>query len=267
MFYAGVKLSIFDRYLREVDFRKFLTGLDLPYSETLVRNVMYFTEKEAEKRDAIVKSYLGEIGISSIVNEVAENLQKLPKRAAILDVGAGTGFFTFRIAEKLANCDLSFYALDITPAMLSILAKKLSEVKNMSITPVLGIAERITESLNISRKTFELQGMILPASFDAVISILMLHHCVNPSEVFSSMRKAMMNNGRLILIDLCKHNFEEFKEELGDVHLGFKPDYIKSELGKMFSVERMQKMPHACKCKETGKSTDLFIAVAENRVD
>ncbi len=135
-------------------------------------------------------------------------------------------------------------------------------MKNVSITPVLGIAERITESLNVSRKAFESQGTTLPANFDAIISVLMLHHCVNPSEVFCSMKEAMMNNGRLILIDLCKHDFEEFKEELGDVHLGFELDYIESELGKLFSVERMQKMPHACKCEVSGKSTDLFVAVA-----
>ncbi len=45
--------------------------------------------------------------------------------------------------------------------------------------------------------------------------------------------------------------------------MGFEPDYIKSELGKMFSVERIQKMPHACRCEETGKSTDLFVVVAK----
>ncbi|MDI6847221.1 MAG: methyltransferase domain-containing protein [Candidatus Bathyarchaeia archaeon] len=122
-------------------------------------------------------------------------------------------------------------------------------MKNVSITPLLGIAERINESLNMSRKVYESLGITLPTHFDAIISILMLHHCKNPSEVFSSMKEAMKHGGELILVDLCKHNFKEFKEKMGDVHLGFEPNYIKSELVKVFSVERVEKMPSGCKCE------------------
>ena len=260
-------LSVFERYLEEVDCRKFLTELGLPDIETLIKNIEYFTEKEAEKRDEIVKSYFGEVGISTIVIEVAKNLQKLHKGSAILDVGAGTGFFTIKIAEKLANWNLDFYGLDATHAMLTVLVKKLFEVKNVSITPLLGIAERINESLNMSRKVYESLGITLPTRFDAIISILMLHHCKNPSEVFSSMKGAMKHGGKLILVDLCKHNFKEFKEKMGDVHLGFEPNYIKSELVKVFSVGRVEKMLGGCKYEESGKSADLFIAVAENKIN
>lgn len=95
----------------------------------------------------------------------------------------------------------------------------------------------------------------------------MLHHCKNPSEVFSGMKGAMKHGGKLILVDLCKHDFREFKEKMGDVHLGFEPKYIKSELVKVFSVKRVEKMPGGCKCEELGKSADLFIAVAENKIN
>jgi len=68
-------LSVFRRYLQEVDCRKFLTELGLHDIEPLIKSIEYFTEKEAEKRDEIVKSYFGEAGINTIVIEVAKNLQ------------------------------------------------------------------------------------------------------------------------------------------------------------------------------------------------
>lgn len=254
-------LSLFERYLQQIDFKNLLEEVGLSDAETLAENIEYFTEKEAEKRDEIVTSYFGETGVDKIVHEVTKNLEKLDKESAILDVGAGTGFFTIKIAEKFSGHNLDFYALDATPAMLAVLVKKLRGLKKVSITPTLGVAERISESLNTSRKVYEPLGIILPMCFDAVISILMLHHCRNVSEVFSSVEGVVNYGGKLVLIDLCKHNFREFKETMGDVHLGFELDYIESELAEIFEVERIDRMRQACRCRETGRSTDLFIAV------
>jgi ubiquinone/menaquinone biosynthesis C-methylase UbiE len=260
-------LSTFERYLQKADSRDFLIKLGLPNVETIVKNVEYFTEKEAEKRDEIVKGYFGEAGINTIVSEVAKNLKEIGNGVAVLDVGAGTGFFTFKIAEKLAGCDMNFYAFDATPAMLAVLLKKLSELENVQTTPLLGVAERISENLSMSQKVYKSLGMLLPRRFDAIVSILMLHHCKNLPEVFSSMKRAIKRGGRLILVDLCRHDFKEFREEMGDVHLGFELDYIKFELGKNFSVKKVEKMPGGCKCEESGRSADLFIAIADGKIN
>jgi len=68
---------------------------------------------------------------------------RLIENAEIIDVGAGTGFFTIQIAQKL-NQELpntSFYAMDITPAMLWVLVKKTT-----GILPFLGTAETLTQA-------------------------------------------------------------------------------------------------------------------------
>jgi len=143
---------VFEQYLQKIDYGRFLTRPHLPETETLVENIEYFTEKEAEKRDEIVKSYFGEAGINTIV------------------------------AEKLEDHNISFYALDATPAMLTVLVKKLHRLTNLSITPLFGVAERITESTNASQEVYKSLGVVLPTRFEAIISILMLHHCRNPSE-------------------------------------------------------------------------------------
>jgi len=36
----------------------------------------------------------------------------------------------------------------------------------------------------------------------------------------------LKKNGKAMVVDLCEHGFEEFKTEMGDVHLGFKPENI-----------------------------------------
>ena len=53
--------------------------------------------KEAEQRDRILINYFGDEGINRIVDRIVELLfasPKLPADAKVLDVGAGSGFFT-----------------------------------------------------------------------------------------------------------------------------------------------------------------------------
>ena len=89
----------------------------------------------------------------------------------MLDVGAGSGFFTVKIAEKLhvEFPTVSLYAMDLTPAMLLSLAKKKG-----NITPFIGIAENIESSIKEAKKIFN-----IPYKFDAIFSTLMLHQSPN----------------------------------------------------------------------------------------
>lgn len=252
-------------YLHEVNYESFLRKLGVANAKELIKSVKHFTEKEAERRDEIIRDYFGDVGIKSIVDTIVKNLRSLHRGSAVLDAGAGTGFFTIRIAEKLADLHMSFYALDATPAMLAVLIRRLHETKNTSITPLLGLAEKIVESAKLSQKAYRSLGVYVPTCFDSIISILMVHHCKNPQEVFLSMRSALKPKGKIIIVDLCEHPFKEFREEMGDVHLGFKLNYIKSELDKLFEVEAVEKMAESCRCEESGKSAELFVAVARKR--
>jgi len=64
-------------------------------------------------------------------------------------VGAGTGFFTVRIADEICKRipGALFYAMDITPAMLRVLSRKTGK-----ITCFLGIAEDIARALKYARE-------------------------------------------------------------------------------------------------------------------
>jgi ubiquinone/menaquinone biosynthesis C-methylase UbiE len=244
-----------ERYLRETDMNQLLKKLDVPDSKTILETIRHFTLKEAEKRDKILTGYFGEKGISLIVNTISAHLldskPKLNPNAKILDVGAGSGLFTVKVADKVKKKlpKASFYAMDATPIMLKMMAEKTPEVQ-----PFLGVAENITKSVQIARRSLN-----LPLKFDAVFSTLMLHHCTDTGKVFSSMREALTANGKAIVIDLCKHDFVEFREEMGDVHLGFEVTQIKKAAKIVFSHVSVDKLPGIC-CSSSGRSAELFVA-------
>jgi ubiquinone/menaquinone biosynthesis C-methylase UbiE len=245
----------FERYLQTLKFSKFFKDLGVQNVDVLAEQIRHFTEKEAEKRDAVVLSYFGANGVYGIMDSVVDRLlspPRLSENAEILDVGAGTGFFTIKIAQKLQRelSEASFYALDVTPAMLRVLAKKTTR-----IIPFLGVAENISTSVNLARKHLK-----IPEKFDAVYSILTLHHCLKMTEVFRSLREVLKTDGKAVVVDLCEHPFEEFRREMGDIHLGFKPGEVKEKALNHFSMVQVEKMS-GIRCESSGRCAELFIAL------
>jgi len=236
-----------------------LKKLEVPNVKIVLKEIKYFTEKEAEKRDRIVLSYFGADGVQRIVTSIANCLLSSPRlieNAKILDVGAGTGFFTTKIAKTMWK-DLpsaSFYAMDITPAMLRVLVKK-----KTGILPFLGTAENVSASIKFAIKHLE-----IPEKFDAAYSTLMLHHCLDIEKVFRSIHEVLKANGKAVIVDLCEHSFEEFKKEMGDIHLGFQPERVKGKASKYFPRVQIEKMS-GIRCESSGRSAELFIAYMTNQ--
>jgi len=243
-----------EKYLEKADLPKLLRELGAQNIDLIMREITHFTMKEAEKRDKTVQSYFGEDGIEQIVNAIVIQLTSQPKLKAdaqILDMGAGSGFFTKKVALKLKERfpQASFYAMDATPAMLLALAKKVE-----GIIPFFGIAENIAGSVKEARKYAE-----LPVQFDAVFSTLMLHHCPYESKVFQSLRQALKPSGKAVIVDLCTHPFTEFREEMGDLHLGFDTEKIRKVAQQTFSKVMVKKLLGIC-CASSGRCAELFIA-------
>jgi SAM-dependent methyltransferase len=143
--------------------------------------------------------------------------------------------------------------MDPTQAMLLSLAKKKTKV-----TPFIGIAENIESSIRHTRGFFR-----VPNEFDALFSTLMLHHSAKPERVFRSMKTVLKNSGKAIVVDLCEHGFKEFKREMGDVHLGFKPETVYSMARKYFPRVKVEKMQGIC-CESSGRSAEIFVASMQN---
>jgi len=251
--------SSLEKYAKNLQLEQFFKKLGASNPKILAKEVQHFTTKEAEKRDKIVINYFGESGINRIVDTVTKLLFKaprLPANAKVLDIGAGSGFFTAKIAKKIHDRlpNVSIYAMDITPAMLLLLEKK-----KANITPFIGIAENITGSIKETKKNFN-----IPYKFDAIFSTLMLHHSTQPEKVFKSLKEALKKRGKAIIVDLCEHSFEEFKTEMGDVHLGFKLENVNKMARKYFSEVEVEKLSGIC-CECSGRSAEIFVAYIQNR--
>ncbi len=247
-----------EKYLQQVKLERLFEKFGASDPKTLANTVEHFTTKEAEKRDKILIDYFGQSGVNRIVNAITKLLLKssmLPANAKVLDIGAGSGFFTAKIAEKIHTKlpEVSFYAMDLTPAMLLSLAKK-----KMDITPFVGVAENIKDSITEARKYFK-----IPQRFDAIFSTLMLHHSTQPEKIFKSLKTVLKKSGKAIVVDLCEHGFEEFKMEMGDVHLGFKPENVHEMARKYFPKVKVEKIPGIC-CECSGRSAEIFIAFMQN---
>jgi SAM-dependent methyltransferase len=241
-------------YLETANLPNVLTELGAQDPESLAKEIHHFTEKEATKRDKIIIGYFSKDGIEQIVDTVATKLDSRPKlrqTAKILDVGAGSGFFTARILSNLKKNlpHISFYAMDATPAMLLAMARK-----KVAITPFFGIAENISGSIQKAK-----EYATIPERFDAVFSTLMLHHCTDMDRVFRSVREALKPDGKAVIIDMCAHTFTEFRDEMGDVHLGFDPEQIKKTAEKVFSKVTVEKLP-GIYCSSSGRSAELSVA-------
>jgi len=243
-----------EKYLETADLHSLLIKLGAQNVDLLIGEIKHFTLKEAKKRDKIVLNYFGKDGVEKIVNAIVTQLTSPPKlkpNAQILDMGAGSGFFTKRVSDKLKKVlpKASFYAMDATPAMLLALAKKTD-----MIALFFGIAENISGSIQNAKKYSD-----IPEHFDAVFSTLMMHHCPNIGRVFKSLRQALKSSGRAVVVDLCTHPFTEFKEEMGDLHLGFNPKNIRKTAKNVFSKVSVRKLSGIC-CESSDRWAELFIA-------
>jgi len=242
----------YDEYEESLDLEQLFRKLGAPSPKTLAKTVEHFTTKEADKRDRIVLGYFGQNGVDRVVDAIATRLlasPRLPQSAKILDVGAGSGFFTAKIMKSIQvdSPTTSFYAMDLTPAMLHMLTKKSQKIK-----PFIGIAENIQSSIKEAKKHFN-----IPTKFDAAYSTLMLHHSPEPESVFKSLRTILKKNGKAIILDMCEHKFTEFKTEMGDIHLGFNLKNISEMARKHFSTVRVEKMA-GFTCESSGRIAEIF---------
>jgi ubiquinone/menaquinone biosynthesis C-methylase UbiE len=106
------------------------------------------------------------------------------------DVGAGTGFYSIRIAKRIAP-DGVVYANDIQPGMLSRLQANASDAGVRNIQTILG-----TE-----------QDARLPAGkLDLIVLVDVYHEFSHPRKMLDSMRTALKPGGRLVLLEYRKED-------------------------------------------------------------
>lgn len=128
---------------------------------------------------------------------------KIKPGMSILDIGAGTGFFTFRFADTLKGTGKVF-ATETDPKMIDYIKKKVEENKYKNISPVLVKPE----GLDPFYKQY---------SFDLIFLCETYHYLRYPKDYFQELKPFLSKKGRLYIIhpknvsDFSEIEFEDFK--------------------------------------------------------
>jgi SAM-dependent methyltransferase len=110
---------------------------------------------------------------------------KLKPGQAVADIGAGTGFYSRRLARKVGEKGV-VYAVEIQQEMLDILTNKMAEINIHNVKPVLGT---ITDPK-------------LPAGgVDLILMVDVYHEFDHPHEMTKAMIKSLKPDGRIVFVE------------------------------------------------------------------
>src|SRR5438445_7487969 len=110
---------------------------------------------------------------------------KIKPGDAVADIGAGTGFYTRRLA-KLVGGKGTLYAVDIQQEMLDLLTNKMAELKIHNVKPILGT---ITDP------------KLPKASVDLILMVDVYHEFDFPFEMSEAMCRALKPGGRMVFVE------------------------------------------------------------------
>ena len=107
----------------------------------------------------------------------------------VADIGAGTGYMSFRIAQKIPHGQV--LAVDIQPEMIDILQQKIETEQVSNIMPRLGQEQ----GLNIDAETLDLALMVD-----------VYHELSYPFEMLEAIATSLKPNGKLVLAEYKAEN-------------------------------------------------------------
>jgi ArsR family transcriptional regulator len=190
---------------------------ELPESKPDQAAVRRVLRKRQDKMRAFFDDVAGRFGRSYIPGKswksVAEALLKLMPPMVIADLGAGEGAFSLLLAQRAKQV----IAVDTSARMVEVGRQqaKRQGVKNVDYR--LGDMEEVP---------------IDDASVDLVFFSQSLHHALHPERAVAEAWRILKPGGRIAILDLAKHRFEEARELYADEWLGFSEVELESAMEK-----------------------------------
>jgi precorrin-6B methylase 2/mono/diheme cytochrome c family protein len=186
---------------------------------TVSENVEFFNrpERDAEERSEALVSAL-----------------EIPDGARVADIGAGTGYFTWRLAQH-AGPKGKVIAVDIQQTMLNLAAETVKQHGLVNVDYVLGK---------------ENDPRLSQQSLDMVFIAYSYHEFSEPETIMEAVRRSLKPGGRLVIVEYAKESklapasslhkmsFEEIRSEIEP--MGFELerilDFLPMQHGLIFAL-------------------------------
>jgi ArsR family transcriptional regulator len=174
-------------------------------------------KKRQDKMRSFFDSVAGRLGKDYVPGRswkgMAEALLRLMPPLVIADLGAGEGTFALLLAQRASKV----IAVDTSVKMIEVAREEALRhgVKNVEYR--LGDMEEVP---------------IDDGSVDLVFFSQSLHHALHPDRALAEAGRILRPGGRIVILDLARHRFEEARELYADEWLGFSEADLESMLQK-----------------------------------
>lgn len=151
----------------------------------------------------------------------------LDPHSVVADIGAGTGFYTFKVAEKIPKGKI--YAVELQSAFITKLEKRKQELGLRNVEVLKGG----TRSINVP-----------DASLDLAFMVDVYHELEYPHEMLQAIHKALKPDGKLLLLE---YRAEDPTVSIRELHK-MTAEQVKKELEangfRLFKREDSQPIQH-----------------------
>ncbi len=144
-------------------------------------------------------------------NAILEHINLRPGQN-VIDLGAGTGFYTFLFAEAV-GADGNVLALDIAPAFINSIREK-ADAKNLQNVKAL-----VSSDINFDAEK---------ENYDLVFLCDVYHHIEYPQRINRRIVESLRKGGRLVIIDFERVEGKSREWVLGHVRAG--SDVVRKEI-------------------------------------
>ena len=172
-------------------------------------------KKRQDKMRAFFDSVAGRHGKDYVPGKswkaMAEALLRLMPPQVIADLGAGDGSFSLLLAQSATKV----LAVDSSAKMIEFAREQAQRHHVKNVDYRLGDMEELP---------------IDDASVDIVFFSQSLHHGLHPDRAICEAARVLKPGGRIAILDLAKHRFEEAREIYADEWLGFSETELESML-------------------------------------
>jgi len=190
---------------------------EIPEAGTDQATMRRVVKKRQDKMRSFFDSVAGRLGKDYVPGKswkgVAEALLRVMPPMVIADLGAGEGAFALLLAQRATKV----IAVDTSAKMIEVGREQAlrNSVKNVEYR--LGDMEELP---------------IEDAVVDLVFFSQSLHHALHPQRAVQEAWRILRPAGRIVILDLAQHRFEEAREMYADEWLGFGEAELEAMLEK-----------------------------------